>query len=104
MRGDDGVFVCVVGWDEFVEEPEELVDLLPGEVCVVGGVFYFEGVHVAAPSCHDIGKRVEAGVAYGNSDGVVAFLLKELNQYGFAVEASFSPAAESHSVNFGVIA
>ena len=89
----------VVGGNEEVEKPEEFVDLLFGKVGVVGCVFYFESVAVGAFSRHDVWQGVEAGVAYWNSDGVVAFLLQKLNQYCFAVEAPFAPTTKPHSIN-----
>ena len=93
MRGDDGVFVFFVGGDEFVEEAEEFVDLLFGEVRVVRGVFYFERVGVVAFAGHYVWERVEAGVADWDADGVVAVFLEELDEYVFAVEAAFAPSA-----------
>ncbi len=90
--------VRVVGGDKLVEELEEFVDLLFGKVGVVAGVFYFKSVYVAAFSCHDVWQGVEAWVAYWNSDGVVAFFLQELNQYCFAIEASFAPTAKPYSI------
>ncbi len=98
MRCSDGVLMPVIGGDEEVEKPEEFIDLLFGKVGVVGGVFYFKSVTVCAFSRHDIGQGIEAWVAYWNSDGVVAFLLQKLNQYGFAVEASFAPTTKPYSV------
>ncbi len=86
--------------DEFVEEPEELVDLLLGKVGVVGGVFDFKSVHVKVASRHDVWQGVEAWVAYGDPNGVVAFLLQKLHQDGFAVEASFAPTTKSYPVDF----
>ncbi len=100
MRCDDGVLMRVIGGDKEVEKPEEFIDLLFGKVGVVAGVFYFKSVTVRAFSRHDIRQGIEARVAYWNSDGVVAFFLQELNQYGFAIEASFAPAAKPYSVCF----
>ena len=94
------MFVRVVRGNEFVEEPKELVDLLSGVVGVVCCVFYFKGVVVVAFACHDVWEWVEAGVAYGHPNCVVAFFLKQFDQYGFAVEASFAPTPKSYSVNF----
>ena len=98
MRCNDGVLMPVIRGDEKVEKPEEFIDLLFGKVGVVGGVFYFKSVAVCAFSCHDVGQGVEAWVAYWNSDGVVAFFLQEFNQYGFAIEASFTPTAKPYSI------
>jgi len=53
-----------------------------------------------ASSGHDVRKRVETWIAYRNPDGVVAFLLKKLYQYSFAVETSFTPTAKPNSVYF----
>ena len=100
MCCDDGVLMLVVCRNKEVEKPEEFIDLLFGKVGVVAGVFYFKSVAVRAFSRHDIWQGIEAWVAYWNSDGVVAFLLQELNQYCFAVEASFAPAAKSYSIYF----
>ncbi len=100
MCCDDGVFLFFVCGYEFVEESEELVDLLFGEVCVVGGVFDFEGEGVLVFSCHDVGERVEAGVADWDADGVVPVFLEEFDEYVFAVEASFAPSAKRDLVNF----
>ena len=70
------------------------------EVSVVAGVFYFKRVDVFAFSGHYVRKGVEAWVADGDADGVVAFFLQEFNQDGFAVEASFAPTPKFDSVNF----
>ncbi len=98
MCCNDGVFICFVGWDEEVEKSEEFINLLFGKVSVVGGVFYFESVAVFAPSSHYVWQGVEAGVAYWNSDCVVAFLLQKLHEYGFTVEASFAPTAKPYPI------
>ena len=82
-----------------VEEAEEFVDLYSWKVGVVGGVFYFERVHVFAFSGHYVGEGVEAWVADGDADGVVAFFLQEFDKDGFAVEASFAPSPKFDSVN-----
>ena len=74
--------------------------MLLGKVGVVGGVFHFKSVRVKATSSHDVGQRIEAGVAYWNPNGVVAFLLQKLHQNGFAVEASFAPTTKSYPVDF----
>ncbi len=84
-----------------VKKTEEFVDLLFGKVGVVAGVFHFKGVDVFAFSRHYVWEGVEAGVADGDADGVVAFFLQEFNQDGFAVEASFAPTPKFDSVNFG---
>ena len=100
MRGDYGVFVFFVCGYEFVEEAEELVHLLFGEVGVVAGVFDFEGVAVLVFSGDDVGQGAEAGVADWDADGVVAVFLEEFDEYVFAVEASFAPSAERDLVDF----
>ena len=92
--------MLVVGGDKEVEEPEEFVDLLFGKVSVVAGIFYFKSIAVRAFSCHDIWQGIEAWVAHWNTDGIVAFLLQELYQYRFAIEASFAPASKSYSIYF----
>ena len=74
--------------------------MLLWKVCVVGGVFDFEGVCVFAFSSHDVGERVEAWVADWDTDGVVSVFLEEFDKYVFAVEASFAPSAKRNSVNF----
>ena len=84
-----------------VKKAEEFVDLLFGKVGVVGGVFHFKGVEVFAFSRHYVWERVEAGVADWDADGVVAFFLKQFDQNGFAVEASFAPTPKSDAVIFG---
>ena len=94
------MLMLVIGGDKEVEKPEEFIDLLFREIGVVAGVFYFKSVTVRAFSCHDIWQGIEAWVAYWNSDGVVAFLLQELNQYCFAIEASFAPTAKPYSIYF----
>jgi len=88
----DSVLVFFVGWDEFVEETEEFVYLLFGEIGIVGGVFDFESVRVVSFPGYDVGQGVEAGVAYWDADSVVAVLLKEFYQYAFAIEAALAPA------------
>jgi len=100
MRCNHGVFVPVIGGDKEVEKPEEFVDLLFGKVGVVGGVFYFKRIAVGAFSCHDVWQRIKAGVAYWDSDSAVSFLLQELNQDCFAIEASFAPTAKPYSIYF----
>ena len=100
MRCNDGMLMLVIGGDKEVEKPEEFIDLLFREIGVVAGVFYFKSVTVCAFSCHDVWQGIEAWVAYWNSDGVVAFLLQELNQYGFAIEASFAPTTKPYSIYF----
>ncbi len=79
MRRHHRMLKLLLGGHEFVEEAEEFVDLGFGEVCVVGGVFDFEGEGVWAFSGHDVWEGVEAGVADGNADGVVAVLLQEFD-------------------------
>ncbi len=79
MRCDYSVFVLVACWDELVEEAEEFVNLHSWEVSVVGGVFYFECVHVFAFAGHDVWQRVEARVAYRDPHCVIAFLLQEFD-------------------------
>ena len=71
-----------------------------GEVGVVGGVFDFKGVAVVAFSGHDVGQRVEAGVADWNANGIVPVFLEKFDEYAFAVEASFAPSAERDLVDF----
>ncbi len=100
MRGDDGVFEFFVCGYEFVEEPEELVNLLPRKVSVVTRILDFEGVHVVASSCHYVWQRVEAGVAYGNADSLATISLQELDEYVLAVESSFSPSSKLYLVYF----
>lgn len=82
-----------------VEESEEFVDLWLWEVGVVAGVFYFKSVGVKAFACHDVWEGVEAGVADWDPDGVVSFFLQELDEYCFAVKASFAPTSKFDSVN-----
>ena len=101
MRGDDSVFVFISGGNELVKKTEEFVDLLFRKVGVVACVFHFKGVDVFAFSRHYVWEGVEAGVADGDSDGVVAFFMQEFYQDGLAVEASFAPTPKSDSVNFG---
>ena len=79
MRCDNSVFVLVASGDELVEKAKEFVYLHSGKVCVVCGVFYFKCIDVFAFSCHNIWKRVEAGVAYWDTNGVLAFFLQEFN-------------------------
>ena len=100
MCCNNGMLMRVVGGDKLVQKPKEFVDLLFGKVGVVADVFYFKSVHVTAFSCHNVWQGVEAWVAYWNPDGVEAFFLQKLNQYCFAVEASFSPATKFYSVYF----
>jgi len=100
MSCGDGMFMAVIGWNKLVKKPEEFIDLLFGKVGVVAGVFYFKSVNVLAFSSHDVRQGIEARVAYWNTDGIVAFFLQELNQYGLAVEASFAPATKSYSIDF----
>jgi len=83
-----------------VEEPEEFINLLFGKVGIVRGVFHFKSIRVKIPSSHYVRQRIEAGVADGNPNGVVALLLQQLHQNGFTIEASFAPATKSHPVNF----
>ena len=92
--------MLVIGGDKEVEKPEEFIDLLFREIGVVAGVFYFKSVTVCAFPRHDVWQGIEARVAYWNSDGVVAFLLQELDQYCFAIEASFAPATKPYSIDF----
>ncbi len=73
------MLVLVFSWDEFMEKPEELVDLLFGKVSIVCGIFNFERVAVFAFSRHDIGEWVETGVANWNPYGVVAFFVKKFD-------------------------
>ena len=98
MRCDDSVFVVNFCRYELVEEAEEFVDLYFGEVGVVGGVFYFKGIHVSAFTRHNVWQRVEAWVADGHAHGIVTFLLQQLNQDGFAVEAAFAPTPKLDAV------
>jgi hypothetical protein len=88
----------IIRGDKEVEKPEEFIDLLFGKVGVVGGVFYFKSVTVHAFSCHNVWQGVKAWVAYWNSYGVIAFLLQELNQDSFAIEASLAPTAKPYSI------
>jgi hypothetical protein len=100
MRRHHSVLILVASGYEFVEESEELVDLLLGKVSVVAGVFHFKSVGVLAFSGHDVGQRVEAGVADWNAHGAVTLFLEELDEHGLAVEASLAPPTKFNFINF----
>ena len=73
------MFALVTRWNEFVEEPEEFVDLRFGEVSVVGGVFDFKSVEVGAFARHYIGQWVEAWITNWDADGIVAFFVEQFD-------------------------
>src|SRR3990170_4360186 len=100
VRGDNGMLMLPVCGYELVEEPEQLVNLLPGEIRVVAGVLDFERVDLRVPARHDVWERAQAGVADRYAHGVAAALLQELDQNVFAVEASLTPASKRDLVDF----
>lgn len=79
MCSDDCMLVAIIRGDKLVKKPKELVDLKFRKVGVVTGVFHFKSVNVLTFSCHNVWKRVEARIAYGNTNGIVAFFLQEFN-------------------------
>jgi hypothetical protein len=100
MRREYSVLVHFVSRYKLVEEPEKLINLRLGEICVVTRVLHFKRVRVLAFTCHKVGQGTQAWVADGDSHSVVPVFLQELNKHCLTIEASFAPAAKSDSVIF----
>lgn len=100
MRRHNRVLMCLLSWDEFIEEAKELVHLRLRKISVIRCVLHLEGVDLRALAGNYVGKRAEARVADWNPDRVAAVFLKKLDQDAFAVEASFAPASKGDFVDF----
>lgn len=83
-----------------IQESKEFVDLLFWKIGVVCGVLDFKSVGMVTFTCHDVGKRVETGVTHWDPDCVVSVFLEQLNEYAFAIEATFTPSAKGNLVYF----
>jgi hypothetical protein len=100
MRGKHCMFVLILDGNEFIQESEELFDLLSWKIGVVLCVFDFEGVHLRVSPAYYVGQGVEAWVTDRNSNGAKPSFLQQFYQGIFGVETSFSPPANGILVNF----
>jgi hypothetical protein len=93
------VFMLTFDRYEFIQESEELLNLLFGKIRIIFCIFHFEGVNFQVLSGYNIRERVKAWIADRNAHGIVSIFLQKLYEGFFSIEASLSPSADGVFVN-----
>jgi len=99
MGSKHSVFVLTFDGYEFIQESEELSNLLFRKIGVVLCILNLEGVNFKILSGYYVRERVEAWIADRNTHGIVSIFLQKLHEGVFSIEAPLSPSADGVFVN-----